>query len=106
MLAKDAVSKQEADEKAGDLAAKTAITNAGSANVLRLQALQGFTRLTRSFLRRGDQPIDRRSASSSAPVPAARPRRCSPSPTYRACASTSACRRPIRRRSIEGMHAT
>jgi RND family efflux transporter MFP subunit len=49
MLAKDAVSRQEADEKAGDLAAKTAITNAGNANLLRLQALQGFTRLTAPF---------------------------------------------------------
>jgi RND family efflux transporter MFP subunit len=49
MLAKDAVSRQEADEKAGDLAAKTAITNAGSANLQRLRALQGFTRLTAPF---------------------------------------------------------
>jgi RND family efflux transporter MFP subunit len=49
MLAKDAVSRQEADEKAGDLAAKTAITNAGSANLARLQALQSFTRLTAPF---------------------------------------------------------
>ncbi|WP_404710211.1 efflux RND transporter periplasmic adaptor subunit [Sphingomonas sp. MMS24-J13] len=49
MLAKDAVSRQEADEKAGDLAAKTAITNAASANLLRLQATQGFTRLVAPF---------------------------------------------------------
>ena len=33
MLAKDAVSQQEADEKAGDLAAKTALANAALANV-------------------------------------------------------------------------
>lgn len=49
MLAKDAVSKQEADEKAGDLAAKTAVSNAARANVARLGALQGFTRLTAPF---------------------------------------------------------
>ncbi len=49
MLAKDAVSRQEADEKAGDLAAKIAITNASSANLMRLQATQGFTRLIAPF---------------------------------------------------------
>jgi RND family efflux transporter MFP subunit len=49
MLAKDAVSKQEADEKQGDLAAKSAVTNAARANVARLQALTGFTRLVAPF---------------------------------------------------------
>lgn len=49
MLAKDAVSKQEADEKQGDLAAKSALTNAARANVARLQALTGFTRLVAPF---------------------------------------------------------
>jgi RND family efflux transporter MFP subunit len=49
MLAQDAVSQQEADEKAGDLAARTAVSNAALANVKRLQALQGFTRLTAPF---------------------------------------------------------
>jgi RND family efflux transporter MFP subunit len=49
MLAKDAVSKQEADEKSGDLAAKSALSNASLANVRRLQALQGFTRLSAPF---------------------------------------------------------
>lgn len=49
MLAKDAVSAQETDEKRGDLAAKTAVTNAARANVARLQALQGFTRLIAPF---------------------------------------------------------
>jgi len=49
MLAKDAVSRQEADEKAGDLAAKTAVANAQRANVNRLAALQGFTRLVAPF---------------------------------------------------------
>jgi RND family efflux transporter MFP subunit len=49
LLAKDAVSKQETDEKLGDLAAKSAIANAASANVRRLGALQGFTRLTAPF---------------------------------------------------------
>ncbi|MDB5690474.1 MAG: efflux transporter periplasmic adaptor subunit [Sphingomonas bacterium] len=49
MLAKDAVSKQEADEKRGDLAAKTAIASAQSANVRQLRALHGFTRITAPF---------------------------------------------------------
>ena len=49
LLSKDAVSKQETDEKAGDLAAKTAIANAANANVRRLGALQGFTRLVAPF---------------------------------------------------------
>jgi RND family efflux transporter MFP subunit len=49
MLAQDAVSRQEADEKAGDLAAKSALSNAQLANVRRLQALQGFTRLSAPF---------------------------------------------------------
>jgi RND family efflux transporter MFP subunit len=49
MLAKDAVSKQETDEKIGDLAAKTALANAARANAGRLQYTQGFTRLTAPF---------------------------------------------------------
>lgn len=49
MLAQDAVSRQEADEKSGDLAAKSALSNAALANVRRLKALQGFTRLTAPF---------------------------------------------------------
>ena len=49
MLAKDAVSRQEADEKSGDLAAKSALAHASLANVRRLQALQGFTQLHAPF---------------------------------------------------------
>ena len=49
MLSKDAVSKQETDEKVGDLAAKTAVSNAARANVSRLQFTQGFTRLVAPF---------------------------------------------------------
>ncbi len=49
MLAKDAVSQQESDEKAGDLAAKSALSNAAMANVKRLRAMQGFTRLAAPF---------------------------------------------------------
>ncbi|GAA0295376.1 efflux RND transporter periplasmic adaptor subunit [Sphingomonas oligophenolica] len=49
LLSKDAVSKQETDEKTGDLAAKTAIANAAEADVRRLGALQGFTRLIAPF---------------------------------------------------------
>ncbi|MBT2189456.1 efflux RND transporter periplasmic adaptor subunit [Sphingobium nicotianae] len=49
MLEKDAVSKQEADEKAGDFAAKSAIANAQLANVKRLTALQGFSQIVAPF---------------------------------------------------------
>ncbi len=49
LLQKDAVSKQESDEKQGDLAAKSALSNAASANVRRLAALQGFTRIEAPF---------------------------------------------------------
>jgi RND family efflux transporter MFP subunit len=42
LLAKDAVSKQEADEKSGDLSAKSALANAARANVRRLEAQRGF----------------------------------------------------------------
>lgn len=49
LLARDAVSRQEADEKSGDLAAKTALANAARANVARLGALQGFTRVRAPF---------------------------------------------------------
>jgi RND family efflux transporter MFP subunit len=49
MLAQDAVSRQEADEKAGDLAAKSAVANAALANVRELSALHGFTLLKAPF---------------------------------------------------------
>ena len=49
LVSRDAVSRQEADEKAGDLAAKSAIANAATADVQRLSALQGFTRLVAPF---------------------------------------------------------
>lgn len=45
----DAVSQQEADEKAGDYKAKIAVANASMANVKRLQALKGFTVLRAPF---------------------------------------------------------
>lgn len=49
LLQKDAVSKQEADEKQGDYAAKRAVTNAAAANVSRLEATEGFSRITAPF---------------------------------------------------------
>lgn len=64
MLAKDAVSQQESDEKAGDLAAKSALSNAAMANVKRLRALQGFTRLAAPF----DGVVTSRSAQIGALV--------------------------------------
>jgi RND family efflux transporter MFP subunit len=49
LLAKDAVSQQEYDEKAGDLAAKSSLVNAASANVARLQATSAFKRIVAPF---------------------------------------------------------
>jgi RND family efflux transporter MFP subunit len=49
LLAKDAVSQQETDEKTGDLAAKTSLVNAAKADVDRLQALEGFKRIVAPF---------------------------------------------------------
>jgi RND family efflux transporter MFP subunit len=49
LLAKDAVSHQESDEKAGDLADKSALVKAAQANVSRLEALSTFKRITAPF---------------------------------------------------------
>ena len=49
MLASTAVSKQEADEKKGDLEAKTAALAGERANVQRLQALSAFKRIVAPF---------------------------------------------------------
>jgi len=49
LLAQDAVSRQEAEEKNGDLDAKTSLVNAAKANVGRLQALESFKRITAPF---------------------------------------------------------
>lgn len=64
MLKEDAVSQQEVDEKAGDLAARSAVSNAALANVKRLKALQGFTRLSAPF----DGVVTSRSAQIGALV--------------------------------------
>ncbi len=49
LLAQDAVSHQDADQKNGDLAAKTALVAAAQANVQRLEALESFKRITAPF---------------------------------------------------------
>lgn len=49
MLQQDSVSQQETDEKTSDLAAKQAIVAAAQANVGRLEALEGFKRITAPF---------------------------------------------------------
>jgi len=49
LLADDAVSHQEAEEKNGDLAAKTALASSAEANVKRLEALSSFKRITAPF---------------------------------------------------------
>jgi len=49
LLAQDAASRQDADVKNGDLAAKTALAAAARANVDRLQALERFKHITAPF---------------------------------------------------------
>jgi RND family efflux transporter MFP subunit len=49
LLGKDAVSQQEYDEKAGDLAAKTSVVTAAEANVGRLVATEAFKRIVAPF---------------------------------------------------------
>jgi RND family efflux transporter MFP subunit len=49
LLASDSVSKQEVDERAGDLAAKQSVVNGLLANVDRVQALKRYTRLVAPF---------------------------------------------------------
>jgi len=49
LVAQDAVSKQEAEEKLGDLTAKTSLVNAARANLNRLLALESFKRITAPF---------------------------------------------------------
>lgn len=49
LLARDAVSHQDADNKNGDLAAKTALVASARANVQRLEALESFKRITAPF---------------------------------------------------------
>lgn len=49
LLSKDAVSQQDADQKAGDLAAKVALSHSALANVKRLKATQGFKTLYAPF---------------------------------------------------------
>jgi len=49
LVAADAVSKQEADEKLGDLTAKSSLVNAARANLNRLLALESFKRITAPF---------------------------------------------------------
>ena len=49
LLGTDAVSRQEADEKAGDMATKQSVVTALQANVQRFQALKKFTRIVAPF---------------------------------------------------------
>jgi len=49
LLKLDAVSKQETEEKTGDLAAKNALVDAAQANLHRLSDLKGFARITAPF---------------------------------------------------------
>jgi RND family efflux transporter MFP subunit len=49
LVAQDAVSRQEADEKQGDLAARTSLVNAARANLNQLLAMAQFKRVTAPF---------------------------------------------------------
>jgi multidrug efflux system membrane fusion protein len=49
LLTQDAVSRQDADNKNGDLEAKTALVAAAQANVHRLEALESFKHITAPF---------------------------------------------------------
>jgi RND family efflux transporter MFP subunit len=49
LLATESVSKQDADEKAGDSAAKVAIAESAAANVARLRQLESFKRVVAPF---------------------------------------------------------
>jgi multidrug efflux pump subunit AcrA (membrane-fusion protein) len=49
MLASNAVSQQEADEKQGDYEAKQAATAAARTNIERLEALASFKRIVAPF---------------------------------------------------------
>src|SRR5580698_4255085 len=49
LLATESVSKQDAEEKAGDAAAKTATADAAAANVSRLRELESFKRVVAPF---------------------------------------------------------
>jgi RND family efflux transporter MFP subunit len=49
LLATDSVSKQDADEKAGDAAAKKAAADSAAANVARLRELESFKRVVAPF---------------------------------------------------------
>ena len=49
LLAQDAVSRQDADDKNGDLEAKTALVASAKANMQRLEALESFKRITAPF---------------------------------------------------------
>jgi RND family efflux transporter MFP subunit len=49
LLATESVSKQDADEKAGDAAAKIAIAESAAANVARLRQLESFKRVVAPF---------------------------------------------------------
>ena len=49
LLEADAVSRQDAEDKSGDLAAKTALVQSAQANLNRLLALESFKRITAPF---------------------------------------------------------
>ncbi|MEO8779563.1 MAG: efflux RND transporter periplasmic adaptor subunit [Rhodanobacter sp.] len=49
MLGSDSVSRQEADEKTGDYTAKRALMQAAQANVSRIEAMKGYTRIVAPF---------------------------------------------------------
>jgi RND family efflux transporter, MFP subunit len=49
MLSSDSVARQEVDEKTGDFTAKQALAHAAQANVDRIEAMKGYTRIVAPF---------------------------------------------------------
>ncbi len=99
LLPSESVSQQEADEKAGDAAAKKALVDASRANLRRLEVLQGFKRIVAPF----DGVVTARKTDIGALITAgSQARSCSRSPTCARSASTSACRRRFPPRFVPG----
>ena len=95
LLATESVSKQDAEQRAGDAAAKKAAVQSAAANVARLREMESFKRVLAPFdgVVTSAIPTSERSSMPGR----ARARRCSVSPTPTACESTCPCRNRTRR---------
>ena len=92
LLKTDSVSRQETDEKTGDLKAKKAMVDASENAVHRLEDLQSYEKVTAPF----DGVITARNTDVGALIDGGatlRRANCSTSPPLMNCASSSTCRR-------------